>query len=101
MSKFEIFVYYQYIMLNPNVVLYKFCSYNCLIASTEMIIKYTAGMDLSSMYLLALRKKCYLIITPIAINIYIYIYIYIFNLLNYAENYVLFCINCFTSAHTQ
>ena len=57
MDKFEIFLYYQYNMLNPNVVFYKFCSYNCLIASTEMIIKYTAGIDLSSMYLLALRKK--------------------------------------------
>ena len=57
MGKFEIFVYYQYIMLNPNVVLYKFCSYNCLIASTEMIIKYTAGMDLSSMYLFISSKK--------------------------------------------
>ena len=60
MDKFEIFVYYQYNMLNPNVVFHKFCSYNCLIASTEMIIKFTAGIYLSSMYLLALRKKCFL-----------------------------------------
>ena len=85
-DKFETIAYYQYIMLNPNVAYYKFCSYNCLIASTEMIIKYTTGM-----YLLAFIKKCYLI-TPKAIYI-----AYIFNVFNYAENYIFFCIHCFTS----